>query len=203
MVLVVVDVQNDFCEGGSLCVEGGTALARRLATYLDQRAASYEAVVSTRDWHVEPGAHFASTLGRAPDFVDTWPDHCVAGTPGAEYHPAIADALARHAEAEFLKGEHAPAYSGFDGTLATDGETLLVTWLRARWATALAVAGIATDYCVRATALDAVAAGFPIAVLTDLCAGVAKDSTDAALSTMARAGVRLVGSASFDPAAPW
>jgi len=192
IALVVVDVQNDFCEGGSLAVDGGAAVAAAVARHLDAEAGRYEAVVSTRDWHVDPGAHFASALAAPPDFVDTWPDHCVAGTPGARYHPAVAGALARHAEAEFLKGERAAAYSGFEGTLAGDGETLLVTWLRARQIGELVVVGIATDHCVRATALDAVAARFPTTVLLGMCAGVAPATTTAALEAMEAAGVRLV-----------
>ena len=194
IVLVVVDVQNDFCEGGSLAVAGGTAVATAIAAHLDAGADRYEAVVASRDWHVDPGEHFASALGAPPDFSRSWPDHCVAGTPGAELHPAVAGALARHAEAEFLKGRHGAAYSAFDGMLAGDGETLLVTWLHARETTAVAVAGIATDYCVRATVLDALAAGFPTTVLTDLCVGVDDRTTAAALRTMAGAGARLASS---------
>ena len=194
VALLVVDVQNDFCEGGSLAVNGGAGVARAIASYVDAQAARYEAVASTRDWHVDPGDHFASTLGTEPDFATTWPDHCVAGTPGAEYHPAVADAIHRHAEAEFLKGQRSGSYSAFEGTLARDGETLLVTWLRARGIKALAIAGIATDYCVRCTALDAVAAKFPITVLTDLCVGVADDSSRAALEELAAVGVELATS---------
>ena len=192
--LLVVDVQNDFCEGGSLAVVGGARVAGAIAELLEDRAGRYEAVVTTRDWHIDPGDHFASTLGTAPDFTRTWPDHCVAGTRGAEYYPTVAGAVTRHAEAEFRKGQRAAAYSGFDGTLSTDDETLLVTWLRARGIRAVEIAGLATDYCVVATALDAVAAGFPTAVLTDLCAGVAEDTTAAALEDMAGAGVALLTS---------
>jgi nicotinamidase/pyrazinamidase len=193
IALLVVDVQNDFCEGGSLAVAGGARVAEAIARHLHDRAGRYEAVVTTRDWHIDPGAHFASTLGAAPDFHRTWPDHCVAGTPGAEYHPAVAGAVARHSEAEFLKGQRGAAYSGFEGTLSTDGETLLVNWLRARRILAVEIAGIATDYCVRATALDAQTARFPTTVLTDLCAGVAEETTLEALADMAGAGVQLAG----------
>jgi len=189
--LVVVDVQRDFCEGGSLAVEGGSAVAEAVARHIEAHAGDYEAVVSTRDWHVDPGAHFASSLHRPPDYVETWPDHCVAGTPGAEFHPAVAAALARFGEAEFRKGAHGAAYSGFEATLASDGETLLVTWLRARGIEELEVVGLATDHCVAATALDAVAAAFPTTVRLALCAGVAPATTQAALVAMAEAGVRL------------
>ena len=189
--LLVVDIQKDFCEGGSLGVSGGTAVARAIAAHLDAHADDYEAIATTRDWHIDPGAHFASTTRTTPDFSTTWPDHCVVGTAGADYHPAVVDAFHRHAEAEFLKGQRDGAYSAFEGTLAADGETLLVNWLRARDIRALVIAGIATDYCVRATALDAVAAKFPTTVLTDLCAGVADSTSAAALEEMAAAGVEL------------
>jgi nicotinamidase/pyrazinamidase len=189
--LVVVDVQNDFCEGGSLAVPGGEAVAHKVAAFLEQSAASYETVVTSRDWHIDPGAHFASALHAEPDFAVTWPDHCVAGTSGAEYHPAVVAAVRRHAEAEFLKGQHTGAYSAFEATLSSDDETLLVTWLRARGIEELEIAGIATDYCVRATTRDAVAARFPVTVLTNLCAGVAAASTEAALEEMAALGARF------------
>ncbi len=189
--LIVVDVQNDFCEGGSLAVAGGTAVAHGIAAHLDDRGASYEAVVTSRDWHIDPGEHFASTLHVAPDFTVTWPDHCVAGTSGADYHPAVADAVHRRAEAEFRKGQRTGAYSAFEATLATDDETLLVNWLRARGIGSVEIAGIATDYCVRATALDAVAAKFAASVITNLCAGVAEASSEAALDELAASGVQL------------
>jgi nicotinamidase/pyrazinamidase len=192
--LLVVDVQNDFCEGGSLAVVGAAEVASAIAEFVDGHRRRYEAVVTTRDFHVEPGEHFASALGSPPDFKRTWPDHCVAGTAGALYHPAIADMVARHSEAEFLKGQRTAAYSGFEGSLSSDGETLLVTWLRARGIHAVEIAGIATDYCVRATALDAVAARFPTTVLMDLCAGVAETTTVEAFDTMGAAGVLLVAS---------
>ena len=189
--LIVVDVQNDFCEGGSLAVVGGTAVAHGIAAHLANRAASYEAVVTSRDWHIAPGGHFASTLHVDPDFSVTWPDHCVAGTSGAAYHPAVADAVHRCAQAEFLKGQHSGAYSAFEATLATDDETPLLNWLRARRIESVEIAGIATDYCVRATTLDAVAAKFTASVITNLCAGVAEASSEAALDEMAASGVQL------------
>ena len=189
--LVVVDLQRDFCEGGSLPVPGGAATAAAVAAHLEATGDGYETVVWTRDWHVDPGAHFASALGRPPDFVETWPDHCVAGTPGAMLHPAVEGAMARWGEAEFRKGAHDAAYSGFAGTLATDGETLLVTWLHARAIEALEVVGLATDHCVAATALDAVRAGFPTTVRLALCAGVDPRTTARATAAMDRAGVVL------------
>jgi nicotinamidase/pyrazinamidase len=178
--LIVVDVQNDFCEGGSLAVAGGAEVAASVNALF----ASYDHVVATRDYHINPGAHFSAT----PDFVDTWPAHCRAGTPGASFHPALDVA---GIAAVFSKGAHAAAYSGFEG-FAPDG-TPLADWLRARHVTAVDVVGIATDHCVRATALDAAAAGFTTRVLLDHTAAVARPTTDRALTEFAAAGVALTG----------
>jgi nicotinamidase/pyrazinamidase len=181
--LIVVDVQNDFCEGGSLPVAGAAAVAQAVARYVAQGSGGAEFTVATRDYHVDPGAHFATGPG-GPDYVDSWPVHCVAGTPGAEFHPAVA-AIAF--DAEFRKGERAAAYSGFQG--ADSAGTSLSDWLRARGVTQVDVVGIATDHCVRATALDAVGAGFTARVLLDKTAAVAPESLDRALADFAAAGV--------------
>ncbi|MGY1840794.1 MULTISPECIES: nicotinamidase [unclassified Modestobacter] len=179
--LVVVDVQNDFCEGGSLAVSGGEAVARAVSAHMAQ--GGYAHVVATRDHHVDPGDHFAER----PDFLETWPPHCVVGTAGVELHPRLDR---RPIEAVFDKGEYAAAYSGFEGV--SDGVGL-ADWLRAHDVDEVDVVGIATDHCVRATALDAVAAGFTTRVLLDLTAGVAEASTDAALDQLRTAGVQLEG----------
>jgi nicotinamidase/pyrazinamidase len=178
--LIVVDVQNDFCEGGSLAVEGGAAVAAAISGHV--RTTAYDHVVATRDHHVDPGAHFSAT----PDYVDSWPPHCRAGTPGASFHPELDVAPI---EAVFSKGEHAAAYSGFEG--AEPGGTGLADWLRARGVDTVDVVGIATDHCVRATALDAAAAGFATTVLLDLCAGVAPETTERALEQLSGAGVTI------------
>ena len=178
--LIVADVQNDFCEGGSLAVAGGAAVAAAISGHL--RTETYDHVVATRDHHVDPGAHFSAT----PDFVDTWPPHCRSGTPGASFHP---DLDVAPIEAVFSKGEHTAAYSGFEG--AEPGGAALADWLRARGVDAVHVVGIATDHCVRATALDAAAAGFTTTVLLDLCAGVAPETTERALEQLRAAGVTL------------
>ena len=179
--LVVVDVQNDFCEGGSLAVGGGAAVARAISAHA--AAGGYAHVVATRDHHVDPGGHFAEQ----PDYLDTWPAHCVAGTDGAELHP---DLDRGPLEAVFDKGEHAAAYSGFEGRA---GGVPLADWLRSAGVDAVDIAGIATDHCVRATALDAVANGFATRVLLHLTAGVAEASTEAALEQLRSAGVELEG----------
>jgi nicotinamidase/pyrazinamidase len=180
--LIVVDVQNDFCEGGSLAVTGGAAVAAAVSERLRADDGPWDHVVATRDHHVDPGAHFSDT----PDFVDSWPPHCRVGTPGASFHPELDVA---RIEAVFSKGEYAAAYSGFEG--AEPGGAALADWLRERGVDAVDVVGIATDHCVRATALDAAAAGFTTTVLLDLCAGVAPETTERALDELRGAAVTV------------
>jgi nicotinamidase/pyrazinamidase len=186
--LIVVDVQNDFCEGGSLPVAGGADVAAAITDLIGQAPAGYRHVVATRDHHVAPGAHFSDH----PDYAASWPAHCVAGTEGVGFHPNFAPAVASGAiDAVFDKGAYAAAYSGFEGTDA-NGESL-AAWLRDRDVTEVDVVGIATDHCVRATALDAAREGFTTRVLLDLTAGVAAESTTAALEQLRAAGVTLTG----------
>jgi len=180
--LIVVDVQNDFCEGGSLPVTGGAAVAAGLGPLThDDR---YDVVVATKDLHVDPGAHFADE----PDYRTSWPAHCVAGTAGADFHP---DLDVTGIDAIFTKGARAAAYSGFEGEEARSGEAL-GDWLRERGVDQVDVAGLATDHCVRATALDSAREGFLTRVLLDHCAGVAPDTTDAAIDELQAAGVEVV-----------
>jgi nicotinamidase/pyrazinamidase len=187
--LLVVDVQNDFCEGGSLPVAGGAEVARRISEYVTGHADDYAAVVATADWHDDPGEHFAQD----PDFIDTWPSHCRIGTDGARFHPAAGPAL-DHVQAVFRKGDHAAAYSGFEGFTTVGHQRVpLAQWLRDRAVEQVEIAGLATDHCVRATALDAVSEGFGTTVLVDLTAGVSPQTTEAALVAMREAGVLLVG----------
>jgi nicotinamidase/pyrazinamidase len=180
--LIVVDVQNDFCEGGSLAVTGGAAVAAAISARLRADGDRWDHVVATRDHHVDPGAHFSEH----PDFVHTWPPHCRTGTPGASFHPELDVAPI---EAVFDKGRFTAAYSGFEGR--TPAGAALRDWLAERGVTEVDVVGIATDHCVRATALDAAGAGFATTVLLDLCAGVAPDSTDRALTELRAAGVTV------------
>jgi len=187
--LIVVDVQNDFCEGGSLPVSGGARVAGGIGQLLhhwtrqDDHAPAYDVVVATKDHHVNPGAHWS----REPDFVKSWPVHCQVGTDGEAFHPNLDP---QPFDAVFLKGEHAAAYSGFEGR-TPDGVDL-ANWLRGREVDEVDVCGIATDHCVRATALDAASNGFTTRVLTDLCAGVAPQTTEAALAEMRGAGITVI-----------
>ncbi|AUH42808.1 isochorismatase family protein [Streptomyces sp. CMB-StM0423] len=186
--LIVVDVQNDFCEGGSMGVTGGADVAAAITDLIGRSTAGYQHVVATRDHHIEPGDHFSAH----PDFVHSWPTHCVAGTEGVGFHPNFAPTVASGAiSAVFDKGAYAAAYSGFQG--ADENGVPLADWLRAREVTEVDVVGIATDHCVKATALDAAAEGFRTQVLLDLTAGVAEDTTQRALGELSEAGVELTG----------
>ena len=196
--LIIVDVQNDFCEGGSLAVSGGADVAGAISEYVDAHHGEFDHIVATQDWHIDPGAHFSDS----PDFKDSWPPHCVAGTRGAELHP---DLDTEYIQAYFQKGQFAAAYSGFEGLLAPEdavptgerqpgalpgpaGEEKfapdedaigLDDWLQSHDVEDVVVVGIATDYCVMATALDAVQAGYSVTVLRSLTAGIAEDLEDA------------------------
>jgi len=188
--LFIIDVQNDFTEGGALGVEGGAAVAAGITRYLAAHPNLYDQVFASRDWHDadnDNGGHFATT--DAPDFVTSWPVHCVAGTAGADYHPAL-DTLA--VTVGVRKGQGRPAYSIFEG-VTDDGESLPQK-LDDLGIDEVDVAGIATDYCVLASALDAVATGRTVRVLDDLIAGVDPASSALALERLAAAGVRIEGS---------
>jgi len=187
--LFIIDVQNDFTEGGALGVEGGDAVAAGITAYLRAHPDRYDVVIASRDWHDAPGAdnrndnggHFA--LDATPDFVTTWPVHCVAGTVGAQYDPGLDTELI---DLHIRKGQGRPAYSIFEGT-SDDGLELPVL-LDKLGVDDVDVVGIATDYCVRASALDAIASGRHVRVIDDLVAGVAPESSDAALREVAEAG---------------
>jgi nicotinamidase/pyrazinamidase len=194
--LIIVDVQRDFCEGGALPVPGGAAVVRRINDYLAVHPSAepgrrpsyrpvYQHVIATQDCHVDPGDHFSDH----PDYSSSWPPHCVAGSPGAQFHPELHTGAI---EAVFRKGADRAAYSGFDGVDA-DG-TPLRDWLQRHLVDEVDIAGLAADYCVRQTAQDAARAGLATRVLVDLTAGMAADSTERALAELRKAGVALVGS---------
>jgi nicotinamidase/pyrazinamidase len=189
--LFIIDVQNDFTEGGALGVEGGAAVAAGITRYLAEHPDRYDQVFASRDWHDadnDNGGHFATTA--APDFVTTWPAHCVVGTTGAEYHPALDTSAVT---VGVRKGQGRPAYSIFEG-VTDDGEPLPQK-LNELGVDEVDVVGIATDYCVLASALDAVGAGRTVRVFDDLVAGVAPASSALALERLAAAGVRVESSA--------
>ncbi|RCG16315.1 nicotinamidase [Streptomyces diacarni] len=193
--LIVVDVQNDFCEGGSLAVTGGADVAAAITDLIGDASAGYRHVVATRDTHIDPGDHFSDT----PDFVRSWPPHCVAGTEGVGFHPNFTPAVASGAiEAVFDKGAYTAAYSGFEG--ADENGHSLAAWLRERNVAEVDIVGIATDHCVRETALDAAGEGFRTQVLLDLTAGVSEETVQRALEELRDAGVELTGKPVVTPA---
>ena len=177
--IIVVDVQKDFCEGGALPVTGGLDVASRIADYLrtyrrlvrtNEVPASETLTVFTRDWHVpgsDNGGHFSET----PDFVDTWPAHCVQGTEGGQYADALVTEV-KHADAEVIKGMEEPAYSGFQGVVVSDESKTLAEYLHEQGVSKVWVCGLAADYCVRQTALDAIKEGFDTSVLPNLTASI-------------------------------
>ncbi|MCO1338167.1 nicotinamidase [Kocuria polaris] len=197
--LIIVDVQNDFCEGGALGVDGGIQAAAGISEHV--AAGEYDYVVATQDWHIEPGDHFSDS----PDFVNSWPVHCVAGEPGSALHEGL-DPIRDRLAAIFRKGEYTAAYSGFEGRLAPgngqdDGGAAgaagegamphLSEWLAERGVTEVRIVGIATDYCVRATALDAIRAGLRTAVVPHLTAAVHPENVGDVLSELRSAGVEI------------
>ena len=188
--LFIIDVQNDFTEGGALGVDGGAAVARGISSFLETHHDDYELIFASRDWHDgqnDNGGHFATDA--APDFVDSWPVHCVAGTPGAEYHP---DLDTSEVDFHIHKGQGVPAYSIYEGS-TLEGEPVREL-IERHGVGEIDVVGIATDYCVRASALDAREHGKEVRVLTDLVAGVAAESSERALRELEAAGIRLAHS---------
>lgn len=191
--IFIVDVQNDFIEGGSLAVNGGENVARNLATHLDQT--NYDYIITSQDWHKDPGEHWAET----PDYVDTWPVHCAAGTEGAEIHPVLfkqlgveQDIAGEEVVVNIVKGEFEAAYSGFEGrVLGEDKQKKVADHLNELEIDHLYVVGLATDHCVRATALDALKAGFKVTVLTDYVAGVDADRSARAIKELETAGATI------------
>lgn len=180
--LIVVDVQPTFCEGGELPVAGGNAVAERVAAYVPAHRKEYALVVTTQDWHIDPGTHFSDH----PDFVDTWPKHGVAGTANAQLHPALADL---DADASVKKGQYAAAYSGFEGV--DDAGVGLDQLLKDAGVDSLDVVGLALSHCVRDTALDAASKGYQVRVLTNMSEPVSPELGEAAKAKLVEAGVEL------------
>ena len=188
--LIIVDMQNDFCEGGALAVAGGNAVARDIAAFLQERGSDYDLVVATRDWHDaegDNGGHFSAN----PDFIDSWPPHCVAGTHGAEFHSDLWSTTDAYPHMEVLKGQGVPAYSGLEGV--TPSGELLGDVLKHAGITNVDVVGLAFDYCVKATAVDAVQGGFATRIIRDLTAAIHHDPVGE--KQLRAAGVIVVESA--------
>lgn len=183
--LIVVDVQPTFTEGGALAVEGGDAVAEAIADYVSEHREDYDLVVTTQDWHIDPGDHFSDE----PDYVDTWPPHGIAGTDEAQLHPALSDL---EADVAVKKGQYAAAYSGFEGT--DEEERTLAEILTEAEVEEVDIVGIAESHCVLQTALDAIEEGLTVRVLTDLTVPVTPEQGEAAREQMAEAGVVLVAS---------
>ena len=190
--LLIIDVQPDFCEGGALAVTGGNAVATAIAADIAERRDAYSAIVTTQDWHIEPGNHFSET----PDFIDSWPVHCVAGTSGAALHPQLAEVPL---DAHFAKGRFTAAYSGFEARVldpsadqADESGELLGPWLKAKGITSVDVVGLAADHCVKATAIDAVFNGFATTVLAPLTVAVSPENVPAVYAELRDAGATVL-----------
>ncbi len=190
--LLVIDVQNDFCEGGALACEGGAAVAATITDSLQKHKDSYDLIVASRDWHTPNDSndgHFPPA-GTQPDYVKTWPLHCIAGTEGAKYHPNLDESLI---DVHIKKGQGANGYSIFEGT--TESDQSLLELLNHNYISAVDVVGIATDYCVRASALDAVRSGIETRVISSLTAGVSPSSVEKAIDELIDSGVTVVAEA--------
>ena len=201
--LIIVDVQNDFCAGGALATERGADVAALISEYVENNHHRYDAIVATQDWHIDPGSHFSETS----DYVDSWPVHCVAKSEGSQIHENLDT---DYIEAYFRKGRFEAAYSGFEGLLAPEDEvatgehepgvdaseggpqTPLSEWLDEHGIEFVDIVGIATDYCVSATARDAVDAGYETRVLVDLTAPVHEDKLDDVVAELEDEGVEVV-----------
>jgi nicotinamidase/pyrazinamidase len=181
--LLIVDVQPTFCEDGELPVDGGNETAFAIAEYVTIHRPDYALTVTSQDWHIDLADHFSDQ----PDYVDTWPPHGLAGTANAELHPALIAALGEDGgDATIKKGQHAAAYSAFDGT--DGGGRRLLEVLAGAGVDSIDVCGIAESHCVRASALDALAAGLTVRLLTDLTVPVTPESGAAAREAIAAAG---------------
>lgn len=190
--LIIVDAQRDFTEGGSLPVTGGADAVAHITEYIYQNKQArkpYDVIVATKDWHLDPGDHFSDN----PDYVDTWPLHCAAGTPGAEFHENLDPAL-RYINAIFLKGAYKASYSGFDGSLSgkDNDDTTLEWFLRQNEVDEVDIVGLAFDYCVAATAINAVRLGIKTNVIRGLTAAVSEETALQAEEEMIGAGVNII-----------
>jgi nicotinamidase/pyrazinamidase len=187
--LLVIDVQNDFCEGGALAVAGGAAVAGKIGKFLESNR--YDLVVASRDWHDADNnnsGHFADS-GVEPNYKTNWPVHCVAETNGAQYHPNLnTEAIGEH----IFKGQGQNGYSIYEG-ITKSGQTF-DDLLNAHQIDEVDVVGIATDHCVLASALDSKSHGLKVRVISSLTAGVSEVTTEAAIDRMIDSGIEVVAS---------
>ena len=187
--LLVIDVQNDFCEGGALAVAGGAAVAGKISKFLE--STRYDLVVASRDWHDADNnnsGHFAEP-GAEPNYKTNWPVHCVAETNGAQYHPNLnTEAIGEH----IFKGQGQNGYSIYEG-ITKSGQTF-DDLLNAHQVDEVDVVGIATDHCVLASALDSKSHGLKVRVISSLTAGVSEVTTEAAIDRMIDSGIEVVAS---------
>jgi nicotinamidase/pyrazinamidase len=187
--LLVIDVQNDFCEGGALAVAGGAAVAGKISKFLE--STRYDLVVASRDWHDADNnnsGHFAEP-GAEPNYKTNWPVHCVAETNGAQYHPNLnTEAIGEH----IFKGQGQNGYSIYEG-ITKSGQTF-DDLLNAHQIDEVDVVGIATDHCVLASALDSKSHGLKVRVISSLTAGVSEVTTEAAIDRMIDSGIEVVAS---------
>lgn len=190
--LLLIDMQVDFCEGGSLAVKGGDNLAMRLARYvqniegrhqLTSGNSGYTTLIASRDAHIDPLEHFSDK----PDFQNSWPIHCKQGSPGFEFHPALRDLPF---DACFDKGAYSAGYSAFEGS--TKDSLSLADWLRLKGISQLDLAGIALEHCVKATALDALKLGFETNLLCDYCLAINPSKADMVYEYLSLAGAGLI-----------
>ena len=193
-ILIVVDVQNSFCEGGSLAVTGGRKIAAKIGEYIT--SSNYELTVASKDWHIEPGPHFRErTMG---GYTKGWPAHCIPNTWGSEFAPELypyANPKDLFNEV-FYKGQYSDGYSALSGTTLQDGNgTSLLQYLTEfeyKPNLKVDIVGIALDHCVKATALGLAYYGFDATVLLDLTVPVAAENVKDVLSAFDEAGVNYI-----------
>ncbi|HJS83747.1 MAG TPA: isochorismatase family protein [Nitrososphaera sp.] len=198
--LIIVDVQNDFCEGGSLPVTGGADVAKDISEYIAEHKDDYRTILATKDYHQDPGDHWSSE----PDYEASFPEHCNVRGDGANFHPNLDQEPIRHV---FYKGRFTPSFSGFDGSAdlyggldplaaeqaGTDDAIFVAldSYLVGRGINEVDIVGIATDFCVKATALDAVKRGFTTRVIADLTVAVSPEGYEKAMVEMREADVTI------------
>lgn len=183
--LIIVDEQNDFVEGGSLGVDGGLEVVNKTINFLKEHKNDYDLIVVTQDWHIDPGEHFSEN----PDYIDSWPVHCVAETEGAELVSELTETLENLDPVFIRKGQYIAAYSGFEGT--DENGNNLETVLLDNSIGEVDIVGIAEDYCVNSTAIDANKLGFNTNVILDLTEAINSDNAELLRVELKNAGINL------------